>query len=109
MPKEAQIERVEVGVQRGFEQHKDVNDCRDFALTEQQIRSFLANARVITRMEEHDQFDWAPCVVRGTLKWRKGQARFEISATLVGSVFFEGAREVRLGCDERCEKIVYPP
>lgn len=109
MPKGAQATAVEAGVQRGYEAHGDVERCRDFILTKRQVRLFLDHARVITPREEHDQFNWAPCVARGKIEWASGEARFEIDAALVGSVVLEDGREVRLGCDGRCERMVHPP
>ena len=108
IPPDAQIVGIQAEIAKGSEHDQHVELCRGFVLTDSQIRTFLTRARVISGREEHDYFEWAPCLVGGTLKWPGGHARFEINAALVGSVFLEDGRHLRLGCDGRCEKRVYP-
>src|SRR5258708_16790691 len=81
VPPHAKISGIARGTLAGYENHRDVQYCRDFSLSEQQVLAFLRNAKPISPHERHYDFDWSPCVVRGKLISDKDEATWEISAT----------------------------
>ncbi len=107
LPPHAKISSIEKGILAGYENHPDVRYCHDFSLSEQQVRAFFRNSKLIGPNEQHYDYDWSPCVVRGRLVSDKDEATWEISATLVGHLQWRDGRELVLGCNKRCTAIVY--
>lgn len=108
VPEDARIAGITAGIVKGSEGNPDVLACRDFTLTEQQVLAVLRNARVLDAYSLHYEFDWAPCVVTGTIAWGNEKAVWQISAMLVAEIRFADGRKVMLGCDKECLAIVYP-
>ncbi|NOK12807.1 hypothetical protein [Corallococcus exercitus] len=107
VPRDARIEHLEAGMQKGFEDNYMKEHCGDFTLTAEETLTYLRSATTITEQEVHDRVDWLPCVVRGTLVSGKGTQRkevpFEISATLAAHVFEPGKPLAYLFCEGACE------
>ncbi len=109
-PENATIGALARGVCKGCENDRDVKYCRDFSLTRSQVRILLSKARPITEQQfgQDPNYLWAPCVVRGEARWDETKVRFEISAVLIATVWFDDASTQRLACDGACEEAVYP-
>ncbi len=103
LPARATISRLSRGICHGCEGNRDVPACSDFSLTPEQVRALLARARSITPWQSTHEFDWAPCVVRGSARWDRTEVAFEISALLVASLRFGDGSELMLACDGTCE------
>ena len=54
--------------------------CKAFKLNEPQIALYFSEADKITSRIIHDEYDWLPCFVRGTLKSNDSEYRWEIRA-----------------------------
>ena len=79
--------------------------CKDFSLTESEIRTYFRMARVITFSEFSVWHSFLPCEMTGRIIWPGGDVRFEISATLVGIVDLPHDRAF-LVCEGECAKTV---
>lgn len=106
LPEVAKVSDLTPGTIKGYENHPDVRFCGDFRLSEMQVLEFLRKARQITQKEQHDEFDWSPCVMRGRVLLGKEEAKWEISATLVGSLKLQSGQDLMLGCDRDCAAAV---
>ena len=54
--------------------------CSGFTLDGGGVARFFSSARAITRREEHDHYNWAPCYVRGVGKMDRKAVSWEIRA-----------------------------
>lgn len=108
VPKGAMIHEVATGIIAGYENHPDVLACRGFTLTPEQILALFHHARVVNFHELHYEFDWAPCIVTGKMSWGKEVVTWQISAMLVAEIHYKDGRKIALGCDEKCQAVVYP-
>ncbi len=78
----------------------DIDACRNFSLTEQQVRNYFKNAKIISREAWHYEYLWSPCYVRGTLI-KKGRAyNWEISTTQLGWIKDKKGKDFILACDD---------
>lgn len=107
LPAGAEVTGLRPGVEPGQERHRDVPACRDFRLTAAQALAFFRLARVIDRQVEVHEFNWAPCLMTGRLRWPGGTADWKVSAFLVGEVRPATGEVVLLGCDGACEAAVH--
>ncbi len=85
--------------------------CRpsDVALDERQVASFFKRAELIDGRTLHDEFEWAPCYLEGTLRYQENACTWRVMAGATGAIkcsaseqyfgcnscsdFFEGARQ----------------
>lgn len=51
----------------------DVDSCKDYSVSAQEVADFLRHAIVITNRQEHDWYLYGPCYATGTLTSRYGQ------------------------------------
>jgi hypothetical protein len=59
------LKLVNVHVEKtGQDEHRDVNFCKDFSLTDEQAALFFSKAKIISSEETHF-YMWFPCWVRG--------------------------------------------
>jgi hypothetical protein len=107
LPARARISNVTWALLDERENAYLVDACRDFRLTERQIRIVLSRARTITPQQRTQHFLEAPCGIRGTARWDQTSVEFEISATLIAKIQFPDGSVRVLGCAGACEKSVW--
>lgn len=54
--------------------------CKDFSLTREQVREFFNKSRVIDINEFHDNYEYLPCYVKGSLTRSGVKCTFTIRA-----------------------------
>lgn len=59
---------------------------RDVALDEGEIASFFKRAEPIDGRTLHDEYDWAPCYLEGTLKYRGKACIWRVRAGATGEI-----------------------
>jgi hypothetical protein len=79
--------------------------CRpsDVALDERQVASFFNRAEPIDGRTLHDQFDWAPCYLEGTLKYQGNACIWRVRAGATGEVECSASAQY-FGCKD-CENL----
>ncbi len=62
--------------------------CRpsDVTLDERQVASFFKRAEPIDARTLHDEYDWAPCYLEGTLKYRGKVCTWRVRAGATGEI-----------------------
>ncbi|MGH8449669.1 hypothetical protein [Pseudomonas sp.] len=62
--------------------------CRpgDVVLDERQVASFFKRAEPIDGRVLHDEYDWAPCYLEGTLKYRGKACTWRVRAGATGEI-----------------------
>lgn len=108
-PENATIEKLSRGLCEGCKDTHDAEACRDFALTRTQVRVLLSRAHPITQQEFTQHYQGAPCVVRGVARWSRTALHFEISATLIVTVWRKDGPKQLLACNDDCEWAVLGP
>lgn len=71
----------------------------DVALDERQIASFFKRAALIDGRTLHDEFDWAPCYLEGTLKYQQTACVWRVRAGATGEIECP-ATEQYFGCKD---------
>ena len=73
--------------------------CRpsDVTLDERQVASFFKRAEPIDARTLHDEHDWAPCYLEGTLKYRGKACTWRVRAGATGEIECP-ATEQYFGC-----------
>lgn len=54
--------------------------CKDFTLTNEQVGQYFRQAQRVTFKQLHDQYDYLPCFVKGTLQRQDHACEFSIRA-----------------------------
>ncbi|MES2675872.1 MAG: hypothetical protein V4660_16650 [Pseudomonadota bacterium] len=68
--------------------------CQNFNLTNQEVLTFFTRAKEVSAKEIHDQYDYLPCYVKGTIALK------DSSSTLRGCTFhIRGGGTAELACD----------
>ena len=75
--------------------------CAAFKLNEQQVAVYFSEADEITSRDIHDEYDWLPCFVRGTLQsdgsvysWEiRAGGTAELTSTKTGEVTWYGCKK----------------
>jgi len=70
---------------------------RDVMLDERQVASFFKRAEPIDARTLHDEYDWAPCYLEGTLKYRGKACTWRVRAGATGEIECP-ATEQYFGC-----------
>ncbi|CRM40766.1 hypothetical protein [Pseudomonas sp. 58 R 12] len=62
--------------------------CRpsDVALDERQVAAFFKQAELIDGRTLHDEYDWAPCYLEGTLKYQGKACIWRVRAGATGEI-----------------------
>jgi len=107
VPEGARIEAIVRGV-KGAESDPVAMACKGFTLTPDQLLILFKHARIVNAYELHYEFDQAPCYIAGKLSWGRESATWQVDALLVAKIHLQDGREIVLGCDEKCEALVYP-
>lgn len=68
------IQILQVGMDQGGE------FCKDFTLTNEQVGQYFKQAQRVTFKQLHDQYDYLPCFVKGTLQRQDHACEFSIRA-----------------------------
>ena len=54
--------------------------CKDFTLTHEQVGQYFKQAQEVTFKQFHDQYDYLPCFVEGTLRRQDQACEYSIRA-----------------------------
>ena len=65
----------------------------DVDLTHRQAKEFFTRAKRVDRRTLHDHYNYAPCYIEGTLKYKKEPCNWEIRAGATGSIACGNATE----------------
>lgn len=78
----------------------DMKHCRpaDVDLSHSQAKEFFTRAKRVDRRALHDHYNYAPCYIEGTLKYKKEPCNWEIRAGATGSIACGNATEY-FACD----------
>ena len=81
--------------------------CRDWKLTEADVRRFFASADPLTSEEHHSLYYVLPCKYSGSIYLDDQLYEFEINAGSYGTLrrTSEPGRITLYGCKRRCEKL----
>jgi hypothetical protein len=82
----------------GEDQPKSV--CEGFRLTEAQVKSFFKRAKVITEKELHDEYEYLPCWVEGTVTKGTVKDTWRIRAIGIGEIRHQDGRRELVGCKD---------
>lgn len=79
---------------------EDIKRCRpaDVDLSHSQAQDFFKRAKQIDKKTLHDHYNFAPCYIEGTLKYRAKPCNFEIRAGATGQITCGQATEY-FACD----------
>ena len=89
---------IQTGITPGYEGHPDASYCKDFKMTESQIRDFFSKAKVISSSQLHDEYDWSPCYIEGKLSQGTETSIWKIYASKVGEIKKKNSDTINLGC-----------
>ena len=66
----------------------DMKHCRpaDVDLSHSQAKEFFTRAKHVDRRTLHDHYNYAPCYIEGTLKYKSKSCSWEIRAGATGSI-----------------------
>jgi hypothetical protein len=81
--------------------------CRSFELSDAQVKSYFERAEEISFKQQHDEFDYLPCYVKGTLQRQGEQCEFVIRAGATAEVVCKNNLQIFYGC-MTCDDIFQP-
>jgi len=81
--------------------------CRDFKLSDAQVKSYFERAEEISFKQQHDEFDYLPCYVKGTLQRQGEQCEFIIRAGTTAEVVCKNNLQIFYGCNT-CDDTFQP-
>jgi hypothetical protein len=86
-PHASDSENIEDIVISGF-QSQESDSCRpsDVPLDQKQVWSFFQRATSIDSRTLHDNYEWAPCYLEGTLKYRERVCTWQVRAGGIGVI-----------------------
>jgi len=88
----------------GFASDKKGAFCEDFRLTTEQVRTFFKKAKKITSFEVHNEFQWLPCYVYGSIIDNGQKYEWEIRLIGICKLVTPTGEIVWLGC-KNCDEI----
>ena len=100
--KDAVVEITELGANTSDKAWKL---CKNFSLSRSQVISFFEHAEVMPFEKIHNEFEWLPCYVRGTLTEEGMSFIWEISAGGTAVVEFNDQTSY-LGCKSCAEGFI---
>jgi hypothetical protein len=80
---------------------KEAGLCKDFRLTDKQVRYFFDKAQVVSRRVIHDHHDWFPCYVSGTVDIKGKRLDWRIRPDGVGELVLPDGSIELLSCREK--------
>ncbi|MFP5349746.1 MAG: hypothetical protein ACLGHO_07870 [Gammaproteobacteria bacterium] len=86
----------------------DMQQCRpaDVDLSHSQAKEFFTHARRVDRRTLHDYYNYAPCYIEGTLKYKQNSCNWEIRAGATGHIACGNVTEY-FACDT-CDDLFKP-
>ena len=83
----------------------DLERCRpsDVDLSHHEAREYFLRARQVESGVIHDHYDYAPCYIEGTLKYRSNVCEWEIRAGATGHI--KCGRKTRYFVCDTCEDL----
>jgi hypothetical protein len=83
----------------------DIESCRpsDVDLSHHEAREYFLRARQVEYRVIHDHYDFAPCYIEGTLKYRSSLCEWEIRAGATGHIKCGG--ETKYFVCDTCEDL----
>lgn len=85
--------------------------CQNFQLTDQEAVTFFTKAKQVSAIEIHDQYDYLPCYVKGTIAIKKASSPqkaicdFNIRAGGTAELTCNNEETVFYGC-KTCDKLL---
>lgn len=76
----------------------DAQFCREFKLKDAEVASYFEKAEEVSFKRFHDELDYLPCFVKGTLQRQGYECEFIIRAGGTAEVFCSGNQQVFYGC-----------
>lgn len=76
----------------------DAQFCREFKLKDAEVASYFEKAEEVSFKRFHDELDYLPCFVKGTLQRQGYECEFIIRAGGTAEVFCSGNQRVFYGC-----------
>lgn len=89
---------------RDFGSEKAGSFCEDFRLNDGQARLFFSRAKVVSAKELHDEYDWLPCYVKGSIISAGQEYEWEIRPVGIGKLVDKSGNVWWLGCKD-CDEI----
>jgi hypothetical protein len=89
-------------------QSTEMDHCRpsDVPLGNARAAEFFRRAKLVDARTLHDHYDYAPCFVEGTLKYRSAPCEWRIRTAATGSIRC-GEQERLFACDD-CDDLFVP-
>ena len=78
--------------------------CKNFSLNEQQAHMFFKKSKIIDAKTMHDNYDYLPCYVYGTLGYNNETCNWEIRAGGTGLIQCPG-QDYIIACDS-CDELL---
>lgn len=72
--------------------------CNNFSLAEAQIEIFFKKAREMTYQQLHDEYDYLPCLVKGTLQRNQQECDFTLRAGATAELTCSDNTQYFYGC-----------
>lgn len=79
--------------------------CKDFQLTESQVRSFFSQSKTITEQDLNLGYDLLPCYSEGTLRHQSQEFYWLIRAGGTGELTQNGTKIIRACPENECDDI----
>src|SRR5690606_35813712 len=76
----------------------DAQFCREFKLKDAEVASYFEKAEEVSFKRFHDELDYLPCFVKGTLQRQGYECEFIIRAGGTAEVFCSGNQQFFYGC-----------
>ncbi len=54
--------------------------CKDFRVNQMQVRRMFSSYKLVSTKEIHDNYDWLPCYIKGTIKVKAKSFSFSARA-----------------------------
>lgn len=89
---------------KGF--HTDRRDafCKEWRISEDQVKIFFERAKRMTQEELHQEYDWLPCYASGEIYDKSGMYKWVIRLIGIGIIRMPNGETLQFGC-KTCEEI----
>jgi hypothetical protein len=78
--------------------------CQNFKPTNEEVQAFFAKAKQVSAMEIHNQYDYLPCYVKGTILRNDQTCDFSIRAGGTAELACNGEEITFYGC-KTCDNL----
>ena len=89
---------------KGFHTDKPNVFCKEWRISEDQVKLFFKKAERITPEELHQEYDWLPCYSSGEIYDKSGKYEWEIRLIGIGILTMPNGKTIQLGC-KTCDEI----